>query len=79
MIRIVGRSGACAQHFIVTCPFSLQTQPPRRKPDQRIEPVQRARDLGNHLGETVAALNVSQLVEQDQTPAIITPIIRIRR
>ncbi len=66
--RIRRRLRAEAQHFVVARALTLAREAGRRVPDERIEPVDRARELRDRLGPAIVPLDVRQLVHQRRLP-----------
>src|SRR4029079_16903549 len=62
---IIGGERAVADHAIVTRHLALYLHPVRGDPDERIEPVDCAGDACDELRQTIKALDVSELVQQD--------------
>jgi hypothetical protein len=61
---------------VVTGVFAFGAKLPADDPKQRIEPVQGSRQLCQHLYEPIEALDVGEFVSQDDTQAIVGPIVR---
>ena len=59
--------------------FTFYAQPPGGEPDQRIEPIDRAGQLRQRLRQTVAPLDVRQLVQDHDPAAFHRPIVRLLR
>ena len=74
MVGIVRAAHTAREHRIVTGAFTLDSQPARRDPDQRVTPIDGADDSGDELGEAVAPPDVRQLVKQDDTQTFGGPI-----
>ena len=79
LVRVVGSARAGRQHQIVARALALGAHVPRGDPRQRVEPVQRARDLREQVREAVAALHVRQLVEQDDAQPFGRPRVGVGR
>ena len=72
--RCVGRRlRAQAQHFIVARALTLAREAGRRVPDERIEPIDRARELRDRLGPPIVPLDMCQLVHQRRLPRFDRP------
>src|SRR5678809_1062176 len=65
LTRIIGSERAVADHAIVTRHLALYLHSVRGDPDERIEPVDSACYTRDELRETIKALDVSELVQQD--------------
>ncbi len=71
--RIRRRLRAESQHFVVTGALTLARQSGGRVPDERVEPVDRARQLRDRLRAAIAALDVRQLVHERRLPRFSGP------
>ena len=67
------------QHLIVTRALTLAREAGRGVPDQRIEPVDRARQLRDRLRAPIAPLDMRQLVHERRLPCFHRPRDRRRR
>ena len=76
LIGVVGAARAGGEHEVVARALALGAHVPRRHPRQRIEPVQRARDLRDHVRQAVAALHVRELVQQHDAQPLGRPVCR---
>ena len=70
---VLARARAGREHQVVARQLALRAQPPRRPPDARVRPVQRARQGGESLHEAVAPRDVRQLVQQHGAAAVVGP------
>ncbi len=68
-----------SQHFIVTGTFALAREGGRRVPDQRVEPVDRARELRDRLRAAIATADVHQFVDERGLPRLGAPVGGRRR
>jgi len=51
--------------IVVTGALPLITKRPGRHPDERVEPVEKAREIGDHARERVETFDMSELVTED--------------
>ncbi len=75
MRGVDGRRRAGTQHLVVAGPLALFAQSCRGQPDERMEPVDGARDARDQLNEEIVALHVRQLVEQHIAAPLGGPLI----
>ena len=76
LIGVVGAGGSRRKHQVVACPFTLRSNATCRHPRERVEPVERARELREHVREAIAALHVRELVEQHDAQPVLRPLVR---
>ena len=79
LIGVVRAARAARQHQIVAGPLALGPRPLDRQPGQRIEPVERARRLCQHVRQAVAPLHVRELVQQHDAQAALRPAVGVGR
>jgi hypothetical protein len=79
LFGVVRTARADAQHQVVAGALALDAQPPRGEPRQRMEPVERARHVGERLGQAVEPLDVCQLVGEHRAPALVAPFVAVFR
>ena len=79
LVGVVGAARARGEHEIVAGTLALGAQAPRRHPGQRVEPVGRAGDLRDEVGQAVAALHVRELVQQHDAEAMRRPGVGVGR
>ena len=77
-IGVIGPAGAGGEHQVVARAFALGARMARGDPRQRVEPVQRARDLRQHVRQAVAPLHVRELVQQHDPQPLGRPACRRR-
>ncbi len=63
-VRVVGPSRAAGQHEIVAGAFALGPDVARGNPGERVEPIECARELHDHMCQAIPALHVRKLVQQ---------------
>ena len=68
---VVGRAFSGAEDGVVAGQFSLYTEPRGREPDPGERPVERADQVGDELGECVAAPGVHGFVPEDEIETIV--------
>ena len=71
--RVGRRPGAKSQHFVVTRAFPFARETGGGVPDQRIEPIDGARQLRDGLCSPVRALDVRELVHESRLPRLSRP------
>ena len=71
--RIGRRPCTKPQHFVVARPLAFARESGSGKPDEGIEPIDRARQLRHRLCAPVAALDVRELVHQRSLPRVSGP------
>ena len=69
--------GAESNDRVVAGMFALAAETARCEPENRIEPVDRASRVGQHLNDPVVSLNVRQFVRQNHADTVIRPALRI--
>src|SRR5688572_33337387 len=62
-----------SENEVVTRLFTLDAQAMRRKPRERVKPVNGARELSEQVREAVAPLDVRQLVQQNDATSFSVP------
>src|SRR5262249_57824404 len=77
MARVVARPRAAAEDEVVARPLALGAQPPRRGPDERVEPVRGARDPAELVAQQVPPADVRQLVEEDDALPLLAPVLGV--
>ena len=71
VIGIIAGAGAAGEHEIVAGALALGAEVARRRPDERMEPVERTGNPAKRVANEIAAPNVGQLVEDyGATPAV---------
>src|SRR5689334_8111641 len=65
--------------LIITGSFSLNAELSRRQPHKRIKPINRARDLRDHLSQTIATFDMRQFVDKNNLSPLLGPFIRVCR
>ena len=71
VIGIIAGARAAGEHEIVAGALALGAEVARRRPDERMEPVERAGNPAKRVANEIAAPNVGQLVEDyGATPAV---------
>ena len=73
------RVRARCQHAIVAGQLPLDTQAARDPPHTRMRPIERARDGGHHLRQTIVPADVRELVKENRAAAILGPRVGDRR
>ena len=79
MPGVGGWFDATGEDHVVARTFSFHMQTPGGQPDQRIEPMEGAGELGEPLHESIAATNVGQFVEEDGLELLLVPCDGLRR
>src|SRR5262249_32465448 len=77
--RVFPRIDAEAENRIVARPFALAMELIRCNPEERIEPIRRACDLREQLKQPIHPLHVRDLVRDNDTQALVRPILRRSR
>ena len=65
VFRIVGGTGPGVEHGVVAGAFLFDAEPADRQPGERVEPVERPRQVADHLGQTIQTPDVGQFVQHD--------------
>lgn len=79
VVGIVARRRTGGQYEVIACALSLGHHTPGGDPYKRVEPIEGAGDLGEELGQRIAAAEVGQLVQQDDAAAIGRPVFGFDR
>ena len=78
MRGVIGAFDAAAHHLVVACVLAFEPEAPAGEPEQRIEPVDRAQQLGRELHDPVAATDVRELVRQHDSRALVASRLQRR-
>ena len=76
MRRVVRSVDAARQHLVVARLLAFLTEAGARDPDERVEPVGGPQELARDLDDPVAAMDVRELVAQDDGGAVLGPRLR---
>ncbi len=79
LIGVVGAACACCEDEIVAGALAFRANVPSGHPRQRVEPVQPAGRLRQHVREAIAPLDVRQLVQQHDPKPFSRPLVGRRR
>src|SRR6516225_8547426 len=75
MRSIVLRIHAEIDDDVVACVFTLSIQSVAGQPEQRVEPVNQARDLCKHLKQPISAMHVGQFMCNNDSLLFVRPVI----
>ena len=78
MRGVIGAFHAAAHHLVIACVLAFEPEAPAGEPEQRIEPVDRAQQLGRELHDPVAATDVRELVRQHNSRALVASRLQLR-
>ena len=78
LVRVLGAACSRGEHEVIARAFALGAQPARRHPGKRVEPICRAGDLCEQMGQAIPALYVRKLVEQYHAKTVHRPRVGIR-
>ena len=75
MLGVVGGTRPGAQHGVVTGAFAFHAQTMRRKPGERVKPVQSAHEVREHVHRQISTADVRQLVQEDGFAPVGAPVV----